>query len=73
MLKLCKLKCYSHECGLKPTSCEPPLLDLMPTSDRAGVNNMDTSDGGAGGFHSQDFKIGMSTGSSVVEAVVRIC
>jgi len=57
----------------KPTGCELSLLDLMPTPDRAGVYSVGTWGGDMGNFHSQDFKINVSTDSLIVEAIVWIC
>jgi len=63
---------FSRECRFKPTSCEPSLLDLMPTSDRAGVYNIDTLSGDINGPTHKSSKIGMLADSAVVEAVVGI-
>ena len=59
--------------NLKPTSCELPLLDLMPTSDRAGMYNVGTCDGDMNDFHSQDFEVNVSADRLGVETIVWIC
>ena len=57
----------------KLTSCEPALLDLMPTSDRARVCSVGTRDGHMGDFHSQGFKVNVSAHCLIVETIVGVC
>jgi len=74
MLKVLQLKRRSRmSVDENPTGCESPLLDLMPTPDRAGVYSVSTWGRDTGNFHSQDFEINVSADGLIVETIVWIC